>query len=421
MPFALQAILWGVITLSIVVFLHEGGHFLAARAFGVRVHEFMFGLPGPKIGFRRGDTLYGVTAIPFGGYNKIAGMDGDVTNVNLQPVLVAVTQGARAVTTAEIGEQFDIEEEEARIVLNTLVDWSALSFDKESRTWRPELAPELAADPDALFAKAKEHTYQALTFWKRAVVLLTGIIINIIFALLVFTVLLSAWGQQVALNKVTPVAGGPAIAAGIAKGDRIIRIDDTKIATFEDITTTVAPLKPGTSVTVLYEPAAEKKTQIATEVTLGKNPTNATHGYLGIEAIPEYQRLSVPRAFGQSFTYVKMTVQGILGFFTPGKFTESVNNSASVVGIAVIAADAAKTGAVDYAWLVAAISLSLGLMNLLPIPPLDGGKVIIEGIGALRRRPLGLKANAALSAAGLLLLVTFMVYVMGHDIFRIVK
>ncbi|MCL2332856.1 MAG: M50 family metallopeptidase [Actinomycetia bacterium] len=422
MPFALQAILWGVITLSIVVFLHEGGHFLAARAFGVRVHEFMFGLPGPKIGFKRGDTLYGVTAIPFGGYNKIAGMDGDVTNVNLQPVLVAVTQAACPVTAREIAEQFELDEEEAKLILTTLADWSALACDKGQKTWSSRFAPELAGDPDALFTKAKEHTYQALSFPKRAVVLLTGIIINIIFALLVFTVVLSAWGQQVALNKVAPVAGGPALTAGIAKGDRIIRIDNTTIATFDDITGAVSRLDPGTRVTVTsVAPGASASARKQTQIILGRNPGNAKLGYLGIEAIPEYRRLSVPRAFGQSFFYVKMTVQGILGFFTPGKFTESINNSASVVGIAVIAADAAKTSAVDYAWLVAAISLSLGLMNLLPIPPLDGGKVIIEGIGALRRKPLGLKATASVSAVGLLVLVTFMVYVMGHDIFRIVK
>ena len=412
MPFALQAILWGVITLSIVVFLHEGGHFLAARAFGVRVHEFMFGLPGPKIGFKHGDTLYGVTAIPFGGYNKIAGMDGDVTNINLQPVLVAVTQGARPVSAAEIAEQFALDEEEAKVVLDTLVDWSALSYDKESRTWSPELAPD---DPDALFAKAKEHTYQALSFWQRTVVLLSGIVVNIIFALLVFTVLLSVWGQQVALNKVAPVTGGPALAAGIAKGDRIIRIEGTKTETFDDIITALSHTKPGQTVTVTLAPDRQ------VTLTLAENPDDAKLAYLGIEAVPEYQRLPLPRAIVQSFSYLKLTVQGILGFFTPGKFTESVNNSASIVGIAVIAADVVKTSAVDYAWLVAAISLSLGLMNLLPIPPLDGGKVVIEGIGAVRRRPLSLRATTAASAAGLLLLVTFMVYVMGHDIFRIVK
>jgi len=413
--FTLQAILWGIITLSIVVFLHEGGHFLAARAFGVRVHEFMFGLPGPKIGFKRGDTLYGVTAIPFGGYNKIAGMEGDVTNVCLQPALTAVTKAARPMTAAEVAELCGIDEEEAELVLNTLVDWSALSRDREEGTWAPELPAELAADPEALFARAKENTYQALGFWKRAVVLLTGIFINIIFALLVFTVVLSVWGQQAALNKVAPVAGGPAIAAGIAKGDRIIRIGATKVTTFDDITKAVAHLHPGDQITLTIAPDRQ------TTLTLGKNPSNASRAYLGIEAVPEYQRLAPLHALGQSFTYVKLTVRGILGFFTPGKFTESVNNSASVVGISVIAAEAARTSAIDYAWLIAAISLSLGLMNLLPIPPLDGGKVIIEGIGAARRKPLGLKANAAVSAAGLILLVTFMVYVMGHDILRIVK
>jgi len=420
MPFALQAILWGVITLSIVVFLHEGGHFLAARAFGLRVHEFMFGLPGPKLSFKHGDTRYGVTAIPFGGYTKIAGMDGDIHNENLQDVLTLVTRAAQPLTAAQVAEACELDEDEVGIVLDTLVDWFALAYDEKSKTWRSELEPKLADDPDALFAKAKERTYLALSFWKRAVILLAGIVVNIVFALLVFTVVLSVWGQSVALNKVEPVAGGPAIAAGIKKNDRITYINDKKVTTFDDITAAIASLRPGDRVAVRYT-APGQQTQLTAKITLGANPTNPKLGYLGIEGIPEYQRLSAPRAAGQSFSYVKMTVQGILGFFTPGKFTESVNNSASIVGISVIAADAAKAGGVDYSWLVAAISLSLGLMNLLPIPPLDGGKVIVEAVEVIRRKPLSLKVNASISAVGLLLLVTFMIYVMGHDIFRLVK
>jgi len=425
MPFALQAILWGVITLSIVVFLHEGGHFLAARAFGLRVHEFMFGLPGPKLSFKRGDTRYGVTAIPFGGYTKIAGMDGDIHNEHLSTVLTLVTRAAQPLSAAQVAESIEIDEDEAEIVCNTLVDWFALRFDEQHKSWQSMFEPSLADDPEALFDKAKEHTYLSLPFWKRAAILLAGIVVNIIFALLVFTVVLSVWGQAVALNKIDPVKGGPALEAGLAKGDRIMRIDDTRVATFDDITKAVSHLHPGDSVTVYYllnGVSPESKTiWSSTTLVLGKNPTNAKIGYLGIEGVPEQQRLSVPHAAGQSFTYVKMTVQGILGFFTPGKFSQSVNNAASIVGISVIAADAAKAGGVDYSWLVAAISLSLGLMNLLPIPPLDGGKVVIEGIERIRRKPLSLQANAAVSAAGLLLLVTFMVYVMGHDIFKLVK
>ena len=72
---ALSAILWGVPTFSLLIVLHEGGHFAVARAFGVKVHEFMLGLPGPALRFRGGKTTYGVTAIPLGGYVRISGME----------------------------------------------------------------------------------------------------------------------------------------------------------------------------------------------------------------------------------------------------------------------------------------------------------------------------------------------------------
>ena len=422
MPFALQAVIWGLITLSVVVFLHEGGHFLAARLFGVRVHEFMLGLPGPKLSFQRGDTRYGVTAIPFGGYTKTAGMDGDVHNPHLQSVLVSVTQEGAPVTAAQVAERCQIAEDEAALVLDTLVDWYALTYDAEQQTWTSVFGAEQAADADALFAKAKEHTYLGLPFWKRAVVLLAGILVNVVFAIIVFTVVLSVWGQMTYRGKVNPVAKGPAAAAGLKAGDVITRVNSTKVVSFDDITKALAHLRPGDKVTVVYtSPGKGASAREQTKIVLGHNPQDKSVGYLGVEAVAEQVPLSVPHALGQSFSFVKLTVQGILGFFTPGKFTQSVNNSASIVGISVIAAEVAKTSALDYAQLVAAISLSLGLMNLLPIPPLDGGKVIIEGIERLRRKPLSLKANAGVSAVGLLLLVTFMIYVMGHDIFRIVK
>lgn len=425
MPFALQAILWGVVTLSVVVFLHEGGHFLAARAFGVRVHEFMLGLPGPKLSFKRGDTRYGVTMIPFGGYTKIAGMDGDIHNPHLKAVLTAVTSADCALTAADVAQLCDISEDEAALVLGTLVDWFALTYDEKDTTWRSVFAPELADNPDALFSRAQERTYLALPFWKRAVVLLNGIIINIIFALIVFTVVLSVWGPVVYNGKVDPVAKGPAAVAGMKAGDVITKVNATSVSSFTDITQALKNLHPGDTVTLSYrrpsggEAGAARAGQA--KVLLGHNPQDSSVGYLGIEAVPEHEPLPVPRAAGQSFTYVKLTVQGILGFFTPGKFRQSVNNSASIVGISVIAAQVARTSALDYAQLVAAISLSLGLMNLLPIPPLDGGKVLIEAFEAIRRKPLSLKVNAALSAAGLGLLVVFMIYVMSHDILRLFK
>ena len=87
-------LLWGIVTFSLLVVVHEGGHFFAAKMFGVRVHEFMIGLPGPAVRVRMGDTAYGVTMIPFGGYVRIAGMEPGPEDAMLAPALkYAAMQG----------------------------------------------------------------------------------------------------------------------------------------------------------------------------------------------------------------------------------------------------------------------------------------------------------------------------------------
>ena len=86
----LFTILCAVIVIGFLVFIHEGGHYLAARAFGVRVTEFMLGLPGPNIGFTKGDTKFGVTAVPLGGYARVCGMEAGEMQPHLKEVLAAL-------------------------------------------------------------------------------------------------------------------------------------------------------------------------------------------------------------------------------------------------------------------------------------------------------------------------------------------
>ena len=83
----LVMVLCATVVIGFLVFIHEGGHYLAARAFGVRVTEFMLGLPGPSVGFTRGGTRFGVTAVPLGGYAKVCGMEPGEMSPHLQPVL----------------------------------------------------------------------------------------------------------------------------------------------------------------------------------------------------------------------------------------------------------------------------------------------------------------------------------------------
>ena len=117
----LITILCCLIVLSVLVFLHEGGHFVAARLFGVRVSEFMLGLPGPRLSFKHNDTRYGVTCVPLGGYARVCGMEPGNMHPHLPEVLKLVHEKGN-VTVPFVKHELDISLDEAEDALDELVD-----------------------------------------------------------------------------------------------------------------------------------------------------------------------------------------------------------------------------------------------------------------------------------------------------------
>lgn len=418
MSLGLSAVIWGIITLSLLVLVHEGGHFFAARALGLRVREFMIGLPGPKLSFKYKNTVYGITAIPLGGYVKIVGMEGDGHSPLLEPVLTYITT-KQTVTLDELAQHFDCTETKMYTVMTALKDLQAVTEDKTG-AFHAEYVLNHEDDSSQLFAKVRANTYLTAPMWKRVTALLAGVFCNVAVAILVFTVVLAGWGTYQDVGKIDTVAKSPAALAGLTDGTRIISLDGIDVATFEELSAQIQKHHIGEEVTLSYT-TDEDSSSVPKDlkVTLAKNPQSDTP-FLGVS--PHYVQVPLPvgEAFGTSFSYLWLTVKGIAGFFNPAKFVSSVNNSASVIGIAVVAAEAVRAGPIDYAWLVAAISLSLGLMNLLPIPPLDGGKIVLEIIEKIRRKPLSLNVSLAISMVGFSLLFMLMAYLMYNDIGRLI-
>jgi len=156
----LSAVFWGVLTFSILVVLHEGGHFAVARAFGVKVHEFMLGLPGPAIRWQGKNTVYGVTAFPLGGYVRIAGMEPGPEDSRLAAALAFVTL-RRRVTANDLAEELGLELADADGILVTLVDWGAIRVpdgEDDENTYEAIHGAEAAQDPAALLDSARSIT-----------------------------------------------------------------------------------------------------------------------------------------------------------------------------------------------------------------------------------------------------------------------
>lgn len=334
--------------LGFLVFIHEGGHYLAARACKVRVSEFMIGLPGPSIGFTRGETRFGITAVPLGGYASICGMAPPSNSPHLKRVLgYAYRKGT--VYAEDVAHDLFLTEEEALDLLEELCDWGSLKRphrkDKNNiyRTPAKDGFEEGQARPlanvDEFFASEKSQQYCTLPFWKRCSILLAGPFMNLLWVFLAFIVIYSVLG-----------------------------LDLQNTQTGETFHHTWAPWE----------------------------------------------------AIAMGFKYLGMVVSAIAGLFNPATAAETVSQSTSVVGIAVMSKSALDAGFENFLFFTAVISASLGLMNMLPIPPLDGGRFVVEVFQKVSRKVVSLRALGYMSAVGMVLFLGFFLVMVNQDVQRFV-
>lgn len=342
------------IVLSILVFVHEGGHYLAARAFGVRVTEFMIGLPGPNIGFTWRGTRYGVTAVPLGGYAKVCGMEPGPENPHIERAL-AFAYERGTVYADDLAAELDITVDEACDVLYVLEDWGCLTGPKKSddhnvfrtRAYKnakrgidlPEGGPRAFSDAHELYERERAQTYRSLPFWKRSVILLAGVFMNLVVAIVLLVVAFSVIGVDI--------------------------VDASGAVQQHIVLTPIESIQAG-------------------------------------------------------LNYIVMVAQAVAGLFNPQTAAETVSGSTSIMGMAVMSKAYADAGIAMFLQFMAMISVSLGIMNLLPIPPLDGGRFVIEVFQKISRKTVGYKAMNYMSIAGMVLFVGFFVIMLNQDIQRFV-
>lgn len=360
----LLTVLSAVVVLAFLVFIHEGGHFVAARAFGVRVTEFMIGLPGPSIGVKRGETTFGVTAVPLGGYARVCGMEPGEMSPYLQAAMASVYARGTALME-DVARDCGITDDEAYDALEELVEWGSIVGPKKTDEYNVYRTPGYKptrrdrrnmlaegrdavayvegearplANPAEAFKREYSQQYRSLPFWKRVVILVAGPGVNLLFAIIAFVLVYSVIGfdYQDASGAVTHI--------------------------------TVSPL----------------------------------------------------RAIEAGFVYIGMVIQAVAGLFNPQTVADTVSQSTSVVGIAVMSKNAFDAGLADALFFMSMLSVSLGIMNLLPIPPLDGGKFVIEIYQRIRRKVVSVRAVNYISWAGVALFTLLFIVMMNQDIQRFI-
>ncbi len=349
-----------VLVLGILVFVHEYGHYGMARLFGIRVDVFSVGFGREILGFtdRRG-TRWKIGWIPLGGYAKFAG------------------------------------------------DMNAAS--------QPD--PSLLALPDA----EKAQLFQFRPVWQRALVVAAGPGINFLFAILLFAGFFMTFGHQFT----PPVAGkvladSPAAAAGILPGDRVLEVDGRKVNRFEDMVRVVA-LKPGEPITLVVARGGAELRLVATPGTrteVDRFGNRYVKGRLGIESGPPVVERRGPLsalawAVDETVQMTRLMAETLVQVVTGRRALDELGGP---LKIAQFAGQSAALGLASFITFMALISINLGFVNLLPIPALDGGHLLLYAAEAVRRRPLEPRLQELAFLSGFVLLISLMLLLTMNDL-----
>ncbi|HEY2325866.1 MAG TPA: M50 family metallopeptidase [Gaiellaceae bacterium] len=383
-----------ILGLAVLVLIHEAGHFFAARAVGMTPRKFYLGFGPPLISRTRNGVEYAIAAFPLGGYVKIPGMNrpspGDLRG-SLKPD--AQVEYARELARLD-GALEQGNESAARAALEELRPELGTT-----RMWQEQ---EMALAPDAYWRQAT---------WKRLVAIGAGPAVNLLFGIVLFMCLF-----LVASTRDTNVVGAvqprsPAAAAHIKKGDKILAVAGTRVKP-KDI--------PAHIRSTLGQPFTLVVERSGRRVTVGPLRARITGGAYRIGVAIE-QRTgageSPPAAIRDSFkltwSVTSDTVTG-LGRLATGHDTNQVS---STVGIVKVSSAAWRQGLRDFLFVVGLISLALGLLNLIPVLPLDGGHILIALVEKLRGRTFAQAVYIRYSLVGLSLFAILMYFGLRNDLF----
>jgi regulator of sigma E protease len=328
-----MAILVAVVGLGLLIAAHEAGHLALARMMGMRVETFSLGF-GPRIwGFRHGETDYRLSALPLGGYCKIAGFSPD------------------------------------------------------------DPAAQDPSDPGSYMNKPA---------WRRFLVIAAGPGVNYLVAFLIIAALYASNGfLDLTTTRVEVIPGGPAAAAGLQTGDQVVAVDGVPVGSFDDLRRELQ--RPGAG--------AQRRLEVLREGTRLAFTVRPENGTISVKLDRVMVRLplaeAVPRALHDVWALNAATV-GALWDALRGKGTASL---AGPIAIVRQASAEVKRGIADFASILANISVGLALFNFLPVPALDGGRLVFLGVELITRRKVNQRLESVVHVVGLLLLLGLLVSV----------
>ena len=353
------SILIFLLVLSILVLVHESGHFFIAKRAGVRVEEFGFGLPPRIIGKRIGETVYSLNWLPFGGFVRL------------------------------YGEQ-----------------------DEDGIT-----------DPRRAFLNKSKKA--------KALIVVAGVIMNIILAIVAFAIVYSVSGiprETGHLKVIDITAGSPAQVAGIVVGDVITKVGKDSVTTSVDFTNKISAVKGKSTVFEIQRTVAGQTSTVKITLTprtnppTGEGPIGITYTTMEIYYPPVFLRpfYGIYYGFKDAVFWGETIVLGLWGLIA-GLFKGIVPQGVSgPVGIFAVTTEAAQSGVLTLINFLGILSLNLAILNVLPFPALDGGRLLFIGIEAVTGRRVSPKVEGTIHSIGMIILLILLLLITIGDVRRLI-
>ncbi|HFI0791497.1 TPA: RIP metalloprotease RseP [Streptococcus suis] len=417
----MKGILAFIFIFGVIVIVHEFGHFYFAKKSGILVREFAIGM-GPKIFSHTGQdgTLYTIRILPLGGYVRMAGWGEDKTEIKTgTPASLTLNEEGIVTRVNLSGKQLDNHSLPMNVTsfdFEEKLEITGLVLD-ESKTYKVDHdATIVEEDGTEIRIAPLDVQYQNATVWGRLMTNFAGPMNNFILGTFIFIMLIFAQGgvADTTSNAVSIIDGGALEAAGLVTGDKILSVNGEATDTYTEIASIIsqasaeASTAPSFDLVVEHDGTEKNLTVTAEKVDdsyrIGVSPILKT-GFVD-KIIGGFQEA------GATAILIVTALKNLIANF-------DVQQLGGPVAIYSVSNQAAANGWFSVFNLMAMLSINIGIFNLIPIPALDGGKIVMNILEGIRRKPLKPETESYITLAGVAIMVVLMLVVTWNDIMRV--